>query len=93
MVDLCRRDDGKLNILLPGAALLGVRMVARLEEAGEEQRRANNILATLRQVGLMAGEKALMCRLGLDFGMARRPFRPLNEEEEALLWRVYCENV
>ena len=65
----------------------------RLEEAGEEQRRANNILATLRQVGLMAGEKALMCRLGLDFGMARRPFRPLNEEEEALLWRVYCENV
>ena len=23
MVDLCRRDDGKLNILLPGAALLG----------------------------------------------------------------------
>ena len=35
MVDLCRRDDGKLNILLPGAALLGVRMVARLEEAGE----------------------------------------------------------
>lgn len=64
----------------------------RMAEALEEQRRANNILSALRREGLMAGEKAILCGLGLDFGTARRPFHALTQEQTDLLMRVYREN-
>ncbi len=64
----------------------------QIEEAAKEQQRANNIIAELCRVGVMAGEKALLRYLGFDFGMARKPFRELSETEEEHLVLVYNAN-
>lgn len=64
----------------------------RMQEALAEQHRANNIISALVKVGVMAGEKAMLCQMGIDFGTARSPFRPLTEDEIQYLSRVYAEN-
>ena len=54
----------------------------RMDEAQALQKEINIIIAALCRVGVMQGEKAILCALGLDFGIARAPFAPLTAEQE-----------
>jgi dihydrodipicolinate synthase/N-acetylneuraminate lyase len=36
-------------------------------------------------VGVLPGEKEIMNLMGLDFGRCRKPFKPISEEERAML--------
>lgn len=65
----------------------------RIAEAQAAQQKANNIISALCKVGVMAGEKALLCRLGFDFGLARKPFMNLTEVQDQWLWDIYKANV
>ena len=67
-------------------------MENKMREALNEQHRANNIIAALCKVGVMSGEKAMLCRMGIDFGTTRSPFRAITEEEGDYLKKVYDEN-
>ena len=57
----------------------------KVEEARAVQQEANLIITTLIKVGVMAGEKEVLNQLGLDFGICRPPFAPLNEEQKAII--------
>ncbi len=59
----------------------------RIEEAQALQHEVNEIIRILCRVGVMAGEKEVLNQLGMDFGVCRKPFRALNEEEKALIAR------
>ena len=65
----------------------------KIEEARAEQRKANNIIEVLCKFGVMPSEKVLCKYLGIDLGHCRKPFRKLTTEEEAILIRVYNENI
>ncbi len=55
----------------------------KLDEAREVQTVANKIITALCKVGVMQGEKEVLCQLGFDFGVARKPFHsPTDEEKE-----------
>ena len=43
------------------------------------------IVAALVKVGVMQGEKAVLCEMGLDFGIARSPFKDCSKEEKSAL--------
>lgn len=64
----------------------------KIAEARLEQQKANNIISALCKVGVMAGEKALLCMLGLDFGIARKPFKTPDDAQIKMLEAVYKEN-
>ena len=66
--------------------------LGRMDEARAEQQKANNIISALIRVGVMPGEKALLCKMGLDFGVCRRPFKALESNQADELWRVWLEN-
>ena len=51
-----------------------------MQAAQAMQQEANKILQTLISVGVFAGEKEILCKLGFDFGICRRPFQPLDEK-------------
>lgn len=57
----------------------------RTKEAQEIQKEANRIIKALCKVGVMEGEKEILCQLGFDFGHARAPFSQLNDEQKAFL--------
>ena len=57
----------------------------RTQEAQEIQKEANRIIKALCKVGVMEGEKEILCQLGFDFGHARAPFSQLNDEQKAFL--------
>lgn len=57
----------------------------RLGEALEIQREANRIIKALCRVGVMEGEKEVLCQMGFDFGTARAPFSELTEEQKRFL--------
>ena len=57
----------------------------RTQEAQEIQKEANRIIKALCKVGVMEGEKEVLCQLGFDFGHARAPFSQLNDEQKAFL--------
>ncbi len=48
----------------------------------EIQKECNRIIKALCRVGVMEGEKEVLCQLGLDFGHARAPFSCLTEEQK-----------
>lgn len=52
-----------------------------------EQGRANAVLNVLKKVGVMEGEKEMLCQMGIDFGHARAPFSVLTDEQKALIRR------
>lgn len=56
-------------------------------EAKKEQRVINRIIAALCKVGVMQGEKAVLCLMGFDFGISRAPFAPLSDEQIDFLKR------
>ena len=55
----------------------------KIAEAQEAQKEANRIIRVLCEVGVMQGEKEILCQLGLPFGECRHPFGSLNEEAKA----------
>ena len=61
--------------------------------AQAEQKRANAVIASLLECGVIPGCKVLCRHLGYDLGACRKPFRELTEEEERRLIGVYEENV
>ena len=59
------------------------------EEALKIQRAANNIITALCQIGVMEGEKEVLCQMGLDFGHSRAPYSVLTAEQK----RVVAEKI
>ena len=52
------------------------------EEALALQIKANNIMTALCDVGLIPAIKYVLTTMGIDAGVPRRPFQPLNEEQK-----------
>ena len=65
----------------------------RHEEALELQIKANNIMNALCDVGLIPAIKYVLSRMGIDVGIARRPFRELTAEQKTMLGKVIRENL
>ena len=63
------------------------------EGARELQVRANNIMEALCQAGLIPAIKYVLTTMGIDAGIPRRPFRPLDEEHKHRLDLVIRENL
>ena len=57
----------------------------KLDEALEIQREANRIIKALCKVGVMEGEKEVLCQMGFDFGTARAPFSVLTDDQKKFL--------
>ena len=57
----------------------------RLSEAQTLQSEINKIIQILSKVGVMAGEKEILCQMGLDFGCARKPFTELDTADKKLI--------
>lgn len=57
----------------------------KLDEARRVQNIANSIITSLIKVGVMQGEKEVLCRLGFDFGCCRKPFAPLTDEQKEII--------
>jgi N-acetylneuraminate lyase len=57
----------------------------KMAEAQMLQKEINEIIAALCEVGVMQGEKAILCAMGLDFGKMRAPFGEIPEEKENTL--------
>lgn len=50
-----------------------------------EQKTVNAVIDALKKVGVMEGEKEVLCQMGLDFGHARAPFSQLTDEQKAVI--------
>ena len=57
----------------------------KLDEARDIQRECNRIITALCKVGVMEGEKEVLCQMGFDFGHARAPFSALDDEQKEFL--------
>lgn len=53
-----------------------------VKAAQEIQKQANRIITILCQVGVMQAEKEVLNQLGFDFGICRRPFGELTQEQK-----------
>ena len=65
----------------------------RYEEALALQVKANNIMNTLCDVGLIPAIKYVLSVMGIDAGIPRRPFRELTEDQKELTKAVLEENL
>ena len=57
----------------------------KLDEARAIQQECNRIITALCKVGVMEGEKEVLCQMGFDFGHARAPFSILTDEQKKFL--------
>ena len=57
----------------------------RIAEAQEVQREANRIITLLCKFGVMQAEKEVLNQLGIDFGICRKPFGVLTDEQKAIV--------
>jgi N-acetylneuraminate lyase len=57
----------------------------RYDKARDLQSKVNDLIQVLIKVGVLPGEKEIMNLMGLDFGRCRKPFKPISEEERAML--------
>lgn len=57
----------------------------KLDEAREVQQECNRIITALCKVGVMEGEKEVLCQQGFDFGHARAPFSELSDEQKSFI--------
>jgi dihydrodipicolinate synthase/N-acetylneuraminate lyase len=55
------------------------------------QYEANRVIAALTSVYSLSALKEVMCKLGFDCGLPRRPIRPLSETEKDTLWGAMSE--
>ena len=65
----------------------------QIEAARELQVKANNIMNVLCDVALIAGIKYVLTTMGVDAGLPRKPFRPLDAEQKRRIDRVLKENL
>lgn len=56
-----------------------------VKAAQEIQKQANRIITILCQIGVMQAEKEVLNQLGFDFGICRRPFGELTQEQKELI--------
>lgn len=57
----------------------------KIDEAREIQHECNRIITALCRVGVMEGEKEVLCQMGFDFGTARAPFSVLTDEQKKFI--------
>ena len=57
----------------------------KIAEAQEKQKIANKIIVALCKVGVMEGEKEVLCQMGLDFGHARAPYSVLTDAQKDII--------
>lgn len=57
----------------------------RMDEAYAVQSEVARIIASLCKVGVMEGEKEILCQMGFDFGNARMPFSELTAQQKAFI--------
>lgn len=65
----------------------------QIDAARALQQECNRMIRVLGRVGVMEGEKEVLCQLGFDFGHARPPFSRLTEEQKALVRREITERL
>ena len=65
----------------------------RIAEARELQIKANNIMNALVNVGLIPAIKYILTTMGIDAGIPRRPFLPLDETACHLIDKLLEENL
>lgn len=63
------------------------------QEALRLQIKANNIMSVLVEAGLFPAIKYILTTMGIDAGLPRRPFLPLNEEQKHRIDRTLAENL
>lgn len=56
-----------------------------IPEAQEVQKEANRIITLLCKFGVMQAEKEVLNQLGIDFGVCRKPFGTLTDEQKAIV--------
>ena len=61
------------------------------EEANLVQGEVNKVVEALCQVGVFKGIKEILTLQGMDCGVCRKPFAPLNDEQKALMKKVAGE--
>jgi len=59
-----------------------------IKEAQKIQEEVNKIVVALIKVGVMQGEKAVLCEMGFDFGTARAPFIDCSKEAKDELIKI-----
>lgn len=64
----------------------------RWQEASVIQKEANAVIEALAKVGVFKGVKAALKHQGIDCGDCRRPFAPLEKEQEKFLQEVLEQN-
>lgn len=64
-----------------------------LSGARKIQQECNRIIAALCKVGVMEGEKEILCQLGFEFGEARKPFSRLTDEQKQFLRKNVTEKL
>ena len=62
-----------------------------MASALSEQKKVNNIIQALTKVGVIPGVKAILELMGVNAGVCRRPFRPLEIEQREYLYKVFRE--
>lgn len=60
----------------------------KTQEALEIQNDVNTIIKLLSKIGVMPGEKEVLIQMGFDFGVCRKPFKTVTEEEKELIHKV-----
>ena len=73
--------------------LYRLRQEGRIDEAYAIQQECNRIIKALCRVGVMEGEKEVLCQLGFDFGCARPPFSELSDSQKDFLRREVTERL
>ena len=73
--------------------LYRLRQEGRIDEAYAIQQECNRIIKALCRVGVMEGEKEVLCQLGFDFGCARSPFSELSDSQKDFLRREVTERL
>ena len=65
----------------------------RIDEARQMQHKANNIMEAFCTVGLIPAVKYVVCKQGINVGIARRPFGELSDEAKTLVDKSLAENL
>ena len=65
----------------------------RMDEASTLQRRANDVIDVLIEVGVLPGTKAILKIMGVDCGPCRRPFAPLTAAQQGEVERIVASTL
>jgi N-acetylneuraminate lyase len=65
----------------------------RMDEASALQRRANDVIDVLIEVGVFPGTKAILKIMGVDCGPCRRPFAALTDAQQGKVERIVASHL